>query len=250
MDMYDKINLLSLFPEFNDIFNVEKFNNIQFSSDFNELKVQLGQHSDRLVLIVGSSGSGRDTVAREASLINHNLLLNRITTRSVRKNCGHDEIICVSKADFKILDMNKEIVASVRYDVNGEYYGVLCNELRKLSHAKGLCFLGGANDVLPIKKLLPDSYLVILLPASIETLKNQLTSRDGLNEETLLRIKNTFTELKCITGNLHQMAQSCIVDAVIKNDLDPKIVASKIIQAASSRTKVYDDYSDIVDALA
>ncbi len=169
--------------------------------------------SEGIVLCVsGPSGVGKGTVI-QALLERHPefRLSISMTTRKPRglEKDGEHYYFC-DKAKFESLIEEKEIL---EYDIyNNEYYGTPVGPIRQ--------FLNEGQDVVlditlagsvQIKKLLPETVMVFLLPPSLDELKNRLVKRQTESPSAIeARLRQAEVEML----HIHKFEYALINDKI------------------------------------
>jgi guanylate kinase len=246
--------LISLESGFEKIFSVNGFNGIKLPEIDSETLDTLQKNSNKLIILCGSSGAGRSTLAQ--AIIDNSpgsVRVRRTTTRERRGGNEQKEIITLGRQNFlKMVDQN-EIAGSVYYPPNKEFYGTEIGELvSKLSNLgeNEFAVLEGAEDVFKIKALLLEANLVIVLPSSIDAIVTRIREREsGTEEEVNSRIQVTTNQLAITLGNLPSMFKSGIVNMVIVND-EPNIDALKVINTIKGKETMFEDVDSLVNSLS
>lgn len=239
-----------LYPTLENQFSIEGFNNLKLRPRTVKLLNYLEPYSNKLVIIVGCSGTGRDTIVRAIVKLNPKYQrIRRCTTRPNRYPTEANEIITLSQKKFMSMFTSGKMLFAIQYVANKQVYGVSYKELLKLTRSQALCFLEGANDVLPLKKFLPRSKLIVLLPPSVDTLAKRLLLREKDTSECQLRFQNSVYELKAIAKNLKAMINKKFIDMVVINGSTPEKAAQRIINGVTGNPKIFDDYSKLEQSL-
>lgn len=169
----------------------------------------------KLLVLSAPSGGGKSTVARYV-LQNYPEFEFSIsaTTRPKREfEVDGKDYYFISKEEFL-----KKIQANefVEYEeIFGNYYGTLKSEVeKKLSEGKKIIFDIDVKGALSIKKAYPEeSFLVFLLPPSVDDLVARLKKRGSENENQIaLRIKRVEEEL-----SYQNYFDYIIINEVLKN---------------------------------
>lgn len=205
----------------------------------NNLRREIGQ-GENLIIFLGSSGSGRDTVLENCqALIKNTQRVKRTTTRPKRlQRLDQSRLIFVNKNNFFNRLKSGKMLLACRYLANNEFYGISKNELLRLkNHSKTYLFECTLLS-LPLKKLLPRAKLVVLLPPSFGFLKQRMTSRNP--KDWRKRFKNSCSEIRIILQNIKEMLKGGFIDLAFVNP-DSKETASKIKKALEN--KRYADQS-------
>lgn len=231
--------LIILNSDFSQFFSSTGFNQVESLTDKNteqRLKKINDNYGDKLLIIFGSSGTGRSTLINE--LINQNPLsqrIKRITTRELRTEDESEEIISTSTQDFLNNVNSNQIITAVNYSVNNQLYGISLNEISKLESIPPDNFgiIEGTGEVWQLKKLFPKATLVLVLPPSLKDLENRLLNRneDGYSQS---RNNQSANELKIVTENLAELTEQGIIDITLINE-NAQETAGKLLKIIKSR---------------
>ena len=150
-----------------------------------------------LTVISGPSGVGKGTVIKRLFEIEDNLYFSvSATTRKPRP--GEIDGVHYSFKTKEEFEHDIETGEMLEYAIfNGNYYGTPKSAIeRSLSEGKDVVLdieIQGAKNV---KKMMPDSALVYLLPPDIEELKRRLIGRNTEDAETIAgRLHTAYSEL-------------------------------------------------------
>lgn len=210
----------------------------------------LRPYSANLLAIIGSSGVGRDTLIDAMILLNPSIArIRRTTTRAARYPGESLRIDSRSEESFASIQKSQNLLCPYRYPANDKWYGIPFDELSKITNGPAL--LEGTAEPLPIKRLLPDSTAVIIVPNSFEQLRDQLVKRDGNTPETRRRIERSQRELALLVNRMPLLFQNNSIDGiVINNDTPERLAQRTIIQMETNSWETYipsqlqDDISD------
>ena len=162
-----------------------------------------------LMVVSGPSGVGKGTLVKALCKKREDLVESvSCTTRAPREGEVHGrEYYFLSKEEFFEKVNGGEFL---EYDEHfGNYYGTLAEfvkeQVQKKSVVLEIDVIGGLNA----KKALPESVLVMILPPSIEALKQRLISR---NTESAEEIENRLARLE------FELSKKDEYDYVIVND--------------------------------
>ena len=133
----------------------------------------------------------------------------------------------MTKEEFK-KKIDEEMLAEWE-EIYGEYYGTLKSEIeRALSAGKPMIFDVDVKGALSIQRLYPEaSFLIFIMPPSIEALTKRLTERRTEDDETLTkRLARATMELEArsnfdiavVNDDLHRAVEE--VDAAIRIRLE------------------------------
>lgn len=208
-------------------------NFVRAPSPNNNLKEKIGR-GENLIIFLGSSGTGRDTVLENCQAsIKDSERIKRITTRSKRLNrLDRARLIFVNKKNFLNMLKAGEILLACHYRANNEFYGINRAELLKLKNQNRTYFFECTLLSLPLKKLLPKAKLIVLIPPSFDFLKKRLIDRDI--KDWRKRFKNSCLEIKIILKNIKEMFKNGFVDLAFIN-FDSKETVLKIKKALKNK---------------
>lgn len=152
-----------------------------------------------LFVVSAPAGCGKDTILEKALAKDINLCYSvSATTRTMRP--GETDGISYyfkSRKEFEQMIADGELLEHTEYC--GNYYGTPKDTVEETLN-------GGKNVVLKIeiegagniKKLIPESVLIFILPPSMEELSRRLHKRGTEDEETICkRLKQAETEVAC-----------------------------------------------------
>ncbi len=151
-----------------------------------------------IIILSGPSGAGKNTVYDELVKKCDNIAQTiSVTTRSPRENEKYGvDYYFVSVERFKELIADEALIEYVKYGNN--YYGTLKSEIARLtSDGKTVILVIEVNGAANIKKAIPESTSVFIVPPSIDELRYRIVSR-GQNTESEVetRISIAVEEMK------------------------------------------------------
>lgn len=153
----------------------------------------------KLFVISGSSGVGKGTLLKKLLEKNPQLEVSiSATTRSPRPGEADGvNYFFVTKEEFLKEVENGDFLEWAEF--NGNYYGTRQAWVeRNLDKGKNLILEIETKGALQIKKKLPDSVLIFILPPSIEELEHRLRGRNTEDEETIQgRLHEVKREIEC-----------------------------------------------------
>lgn len=141
---------------------------------------------DKMYVIVGPSGVGKDTIAAEifSRYVNFKYSVS-VTTRASRKGeVEGKDYYFISNADFRNLIENEGLVQYCL--VHGNYYGTLKNDIESIQKNDGTPLL--IVDVYgfdQIKELYPYAHGIFISPPSLQELEGRLRSRNTDTDEVI-----------------------------------------------------------------
>lgn len=217
-----------LLPPFVQQFNRNFIHKLKLHDSAVKLQKELGP-GENLVILLGVSGGGRDTVLEEClSLISGSERIKRVSTREKRGDSRESErMIFSDRKDFKKRFNAKDIFFAGCYCANNQLYGIDSEEIKKIKNKKNFYFIENTLIGLSLKKLFPKACLVVLIPPSLNFLKNRFLLRG--DKDYLKRFDNSCLEIRSIISNIKEMMDYQIVDLVFAN-IDSKDTAGEIVE--------------------
>ncbi|MDP3988227.1 MAG: hypothetical protein Q8P80_03730 [Candidatus Levybacteria bacterium] len=248
--MSKKIHTGQLLPPFEDLFKVEVLKQMILREEARYLSKEI--EGENLHIFIGSSGAGRDTILEECLIqIENSNRLRRTTTREKRQYITDQErMLFITESSF-LRDFKKgEILFAGRYKANGRLYGISKKELYQLKDKVDYYhFLEENFSGLPVKLMLPKSKLIIVLPPTVDVLRDRLFSRDKKHSESLSRFETSVKEIKTVLRSLPAMIKNNFVDMVVINEGFPSDVAKRVTRAIKRKEKLIEDFSKLVSSL-
>lgn len=165
---------------------------------------------NKLIIISGPSGVGKGTIAK--LLIERNsskmALSVSCTTRLPRNGEVHGrEYFFISKEEFQAkIDKDDFLEYSGHFE---NYYGTPKGYVKDKLTQKDVILEIDVNGGLAVKEKMPEALLIMVLPPSIEELKNRLIKR---NTETLEKILKRMERIE------FEISQKNKYDYVVVND--------------------------------
>ena len=154
----------------------------------------------KILVLSGPSGAGKNTVYDELVKKSENIVQTvSATTRKPRdgEKDGVDYYF-VTVEKFRSLIEEDAFVEYVNYGSN--YYGTLKSEITRLTESgKTVVLVIEVNGALNIKRLIPESVSVFIVPPSVDELKKRIIGRGQNTEseiETRISIALQEMELK------------------------------------------------------
>ena len=172
----------------------------------------------KLFVISGSSGVGKGTVIKEFLKRNPEFKLSvSCTTRKPREGEIHGEnYFFLSKEEFVACQERGEFLEWAEF--SGNMYGTQRPYIEeKLAQGKKLILEIDTQGALNVKKIMPDSTLIFILPPSFEELEARLRGRHTETEEAIQkRLASTKLELENSKHFDYQVVNDSIENAVRK----------------------------------
>ncbi len=153
----------------------------------------------KLFVISGSSGVGKGTLLKSLLVQHPDLKLSiSATTRNPRPGeIDGVNYFFTNKQDFQKAVENGEFLEWAEF--NGNFYGTKQLWVEKtLNKGENLILEIETKGALQIKKKLPDSVLIFILPPSLEELEHRLRGRNTEDEEAIKnRLAEAYREIEC-----------------------------------------------------
>lgn len=169
-----------------------------------------------LFVISGSSGVGKGTVIKEFLNKHPEFKLSvSCTTRAPREGEIHGKnYFFLTKEDFKKRIENNEFLEWAEF--SGNMYGTQKEYVKeKLDNGKNLILEIDTKGALNVKKIMPESKLIFILPPSFEELEARLRGRHTETEEAIKkRLQSTKLELENSKQFDYQVVNDSIENAV------------------------------------
>ena len=156
------------------------------------------QNKGTLVVISGPSGSGKGTVVKRLRDIMPEVSLSvSATTRAPREGeADGREYYFITRDDFEDMVAQGEILEFTSYC--GNYYGTPKKEAERITgEGKDLILEIEVDGASQIKRLVPDSVTIMLIPPSVSILENRLRGRGTETEQVIAnRLARAREEIK------------------------------------------------------
>ncbi|MBE5756880.1 MAG: guanylate kinase [Clostridiales bacterium] len=148
---------------------------------------------NKLVVISGPSGVGKGTIAKKLIERNENMTLSiSCTTRNPREGeLNGREYFFISKEEFVDKIKNNGFLEYSEHFEN--YYGTPKDFVLEKLKEKTVILEIDVNGGLLVKENMPNALLIMILPPSLEEIKNRLIKR---NTETLDKIEKRMQRIE------------------------------------------------------
>ena len=169
-------------------------------------------------MVSGPSGVGKSTINREAMRRTNAAFSVSVTTRLPR--AGEIDGVDYFFVDRETFKQRIEQDAFLEWaDVFGNYYGTLAAPVEATLAAGGLFVLEiDVQGAMQVHKKMPDATFVLVVPPSMEELKNRLIGRGTEDQESLQRrLGKSEAELKLSRDSgiyTHQVVNDDVETAV------------------------------------
>jgi guanylate kinase len=244
------IHTSQLLPRFETQFKNNFFQRIVIHQQAAELAQTLGSGKNLLILL-GSSGAGRDSLLDQLVQVRQDFQrIRRITTRLNRYPEEEQRIISIPYEKFMVQFRSGEIVFAARYRVNRQLYGISRSELKYLATQNCSCVIEENLSALALKKLFPKSRIVLILPPSVETLKEHFINRGTSKEECTRRLRNSISEIKAVLANLEMLIDDGVIGGVMINNGSIDDCRDRLLAHLESEEPFLEDHSSLVYDLA
>lgn len=169
-----------------------------------------------LIVISSPSGGGKSTVIKEILKNNSDYSYSiSATTRAARigEKDGEDYFFLSEKKFKELIKENGFIEWAT---VHGFYYGTLRNQIeKKIVNLKKVLLDIDVQGGISIKKTIPESILIFLLPPSMKILETRLRNRGTETEELLnIRLAGSEEELKKADKYDYQIINNKLEDTI------------------------------------
>lgn len=212
-------------------------------------------HSIKLALLMGFSGSGRNTLISELLKTGRYRFIVSDTTRKPRVNNGKKEQNGVEyyfRDEFDFLnDLKKGEFLEAAIIHNQQVSGISIREIQKASQLNKIAISDVQTDGIDsILKIKPSSKCIFILPPSFETWMRRLNVRGEIpNAELRRRLNSALNELNhldeekytvIINGDLSKSVN--LLRQIIEDDLElpfKNSKAEKVVSELEDRIKNY-----------
>ena len=151
-----------------------------------------------LIIISSPSGGGKGTLIKEILKIVPNIGYSvSYTTRQMRDGEENErDYFFVSRAEFSALIEKEEFLEFA--EVHGNLYGTSINQVEnEISAGNDVILEIDVQGAESVRRKMPNSIGIFILPPSFEVLRNRLTARATEKREDLsLRLRNSVNEVR------------------------------------------------------
>lgn len=169
-----------------------------------------------LFIVSGPSGSGKDTILKEA-LIRHpeiKLSISSITRAMRLGEIEGEKYHFISRQEFEE-QLSKDMFLEHNVFV-GNYYGTPRGPVEEcLSAGKDVIVEIDVNGAKQVKEKMPEAISIFIMPPSFKVLKNRLSRRGTESEELVAkRLGEAIREIKCAYDYDYIVINDNLEDAV------------------------------------
>lgn len=184
-----------------------------------------------LIVVSGPSGAGKDTICNKVIEDSDNIWLSvSMTSRNPRGNEKEGKnYFFVAKEEFEQKIKDGKLLEYTNY--NGNYYGTPKDKLEDyLNRGIDVILVLDINGAINIKKLVPSSLFIFIMPPDMETLKKRLIARKTESKEKVIaRFTEAYNEINSYNKYNYVVVNDKIENAVSK--------VKAIIQAEKCRVE-------------
>lgn len=181
-----------------------------------------------LLVLSGPSGSGKGTVSQAIMKENKEIVFSTsVTTRTPRPGeVNGENYFFVSKTKFEQMVEKDELLEHAFVHTN--YYGTPKQFVfDQIENGEIVLLEIDVQGALQIKKKYKEAVFILLIPPTMEELRNRLVKRDTESEEEInTRFKNAFRELDFVGEYDYFVINDKVSQAVI--DIENIIAAEKL----------------------
>lgn len=171
-----------------------------------------------LFVVSGPSGCGKGTIIKELLKKKKNLWLSvSCTSREMRdKEIDGKDYYFLSKEEFEAKIHHNEFLEYAEYSNN--YYGTPKKYIEQhLNKGEDVVLEIEIIGALKIKKILPDTLFIFILPPSMDELKQRLENRETETKEKInQRFKRAYEEINSVNDYNYVVVNDEIENAVEK----------------------------------
>lgn len=153
-----------------------------------------------IIVISGPSGSGKGTVIHKLMDIYPNIWYSvSATSRAIRANdIPGETYYFITKEEFEEKIKNNEFLEYTCY--NGNYYGTYKKHIEdKINSGLDVILELDVPGALNIKRMIPSSICIFIMPPSMEELKSRLVNRKTDSKDAIIeRFKTSYQEINMV----------------------------------------------------
>ena len=171
-----------------------------------------------LVVISGPSGAGKGSIIQEVIKNNDNIWLSvSMTSREIRgQEVDGKEYYFITREEFEEKITHKEMLEYTEY--SGNYYGTPRGKINEhLEAGQDVILEIEIEGALNIKKMIPETIFIFIMPPSIQELKKRLEKRKTETEDKIIRrFKRAYQEINEVTKYNYVIVNDELDQAVSK----------------------------------
>ena len=173
-------------------------------------------NNNKIFVISGPSGVGKGTLVKQlfARVSNLHYSVSGTTRKARRGEVEGKNYFFLRKKEFLKKVENGEFLEWVK--VYKDYYGTFLSEVDKgLATGRDVVLELDPQGAIQVKKRLPDSTLIFIIPPSLDELENRLKKRSSESPADLnLRLKEAKKEMKSVVNYDYKVVNDKIESAV------------------------------------
>ncbi len=171
-----------------------------------------------LVVISGPSGAGKGSIIQEVIKNNDNIWLSvSMTSREIRgQEVDGKEYYFITREEFEEKITHKEMLEYTEY--SGNYYGTPRGKINEhLEAGQDVILEIEIEGALNIKKMIPETIFIFIMPPSMQELKKRLEKRKTETEDKIIRrFKRAYQEINEVTKYNYVIVNDELDQAVSK----------------------------------
>lgn len=171
-----------------------------------------------LVVISGPSGAGKGSIIQEVIKNNDNIWLSvSMTSREIRgQEVDGKEYYFITREEFEEKITHKEMLEYTEY--SGNYYGTPRGKINEhLEAGQDVILEIEIEGALNIKKMIPETIFIFIMPPSMQELKKRLEKRKTETEDKIIRrFKRAYQEINEVTKYNYVVVNDELDQAVSK----------------------------------
>ena len=171
-----------------------------------------------LVVISGPSGAGKGSIIQEVIKNNDHIWLSvSMTSRKIRgQEVEGKEYYFITREEFEEKIAHGEMLEYTEY--SGNYYGTPRGKINEhLESGQDVILEIEIEGALNIKKMLPETIFIFIMPPSMQELKKRLENRKTETEDKIIRrFKRAYQEINEVTKYNYVVVNDELEQAVSK----------------------------------